>query len=117
MSYTTEGDFLTPAMVDVRWPTALPALRSNACGRIPRSRTSSPTGPGVARKRRIRGGWGLTLDTLRVATDDLRRDNAAARLAGLIAEIGDADALAHVGDWIVDSPTGNELIARFGKGS
>ena len=73
--------------------------------------------PGVARKRRIRGGWGLTLDTLRVATDDLRRDNAAARLAGLIAEIGDADALAHVGDWIVDSPTGNELIARFGKGS
>ena len=63
------------------------------------------------------GGWGLTLDTLRVATDDLRRDNAAARLAGLIAEIGDADALAHVGDWIVDSPTGNELIARFGKGS
>ena len=63
------------------------------------------------------GGWGLTLDTLRVATDDLRRDNAAARLAALIAEIGDADALAQVGNWIVDSLTGNELIARFGKGS
>lgn len=48
---------------------------------------------------------------------DSQDRSTAARLAGLIAEIGDADAIVHVGDWIVDSPTGNELIARFGNGS
>ena len=48
---------------------------------------------------------------------DSKDRSTAARLAGLIAEIGDADAIVPVGDWIVDSPTGNELIARFGNGS
>ena len=43
--------------------------------------------------------------------------DTAARLAGLMAEIGDADALARVGDWIIDCATGDELIARFGNSS
>ena len=43
--------------------------------------------------------------------------DTAARLTGLMAEIGDADALARVGDWIIDCATGDELIARFGNSS
>ena len=40
----------------------------------------------------------------------------AARLAGILAEIGDAEGLARAGDLIIDCATGEELIARLANG-
>ena len=40
----------------------------------------------------------------------------AERLAGLVAQIDDTRRLAQVGEWVIDCPTGDDLIARFGDG-
>ena len=41
----------------------------------------------------------------------------AARLAPLLVDVGDADGLERVGEWIVDCADGDALLARFGNGS
>ena len=41
----------------------------------------------------------------------------AARLAPLLADVGDAEGLERVGEWIVDCADGDALIARFGNGA
>ena len=41
----------------------------------------------------------------------------AERLAGLVAQIDDTRRLAQVGEWVIDCPTGDDLIARFGDGA
>ena len=38
----------------------------------------------------------------------------AERLAGLLARIDDPERLAEAGDWIIESASGDELIARVG---
>ena len=42
---------------------------------------------------------------------------AGERLAGVLAQVGDTNRLAQVGDWIIDCATGESLIARFGNGA
>ena len=42
---------------------------------------------------------------------------AGERLAGVLAQVGDTNRLAQVGDWIIDCTTGESLIARFGNGN
>ena len=41
----------------------------------------------------------------------------AARLAPLLVDVGDADRLERVGEWIVDCADGDALLARFGNGA
>ena len=41
----------------------------------------------------------------------------ADRLADLLAPVGETRHLAEVGDWIIDSATGGDLLARFGNGA
>ena len=43
-------------------------------------------------------------------------ESTAARLAGLLADIGDAEGLARAGDLMIDCATGEELITRLGNG-
>ena len=43
--------------------------------------------------------------------------DTAARLAALLEDIRDPARLADAGHWMMDSATGDELIARFGNGS
>ena len=40
----------------------------------------------------------------------------AARIAGLLADIGDAEGLARAGDLIIDCATGEEPIERLANG-
>lgn len=40
----------------------------------------------------------------------------ATRLVPRLADVGDPEGLARVGEWIVDCTDGEELIARFGNG-
>ena len=42
---------------------------------------------------------------------------AGERLAGVLAQVGDTNRLAQVGDWIIDCTTGESLMARFGNGT
>ena len=44
-------------------------------------------------------------------------DGADARLAPLLADIGNTDTLATVGEWIIDCDTFEELVARLDAGS
>ena len=74
--------------------------------------------------RRVRrDGEALGMERGMAGSRDLLRRQAArkfgadtgARVAGLLAGIGDMGELQRAGDWIVACETGAELIAHFGN--
>ena len=63
---------------------------------------------------RALAGW---RDLLRGQTTRKFGADTGARVAGLLAGIGDMAGLQRVSDWIMDCETGAELTARFGNGA
>ena len=73
---------------------------------------------GMARgmEQGIERGLAQERDLLRGQADRKFDAHTAERLAGILAEIGDAEGLARAGDLIIDCATGEELIARLANG-
>ena len=73
---------------------------------------------GMARgiEQGIEQGLAQERDLLSRQADRKFDARTAERLAGILADIGDAEGLARAGDLIIDCATGEELIARLANG-
>ena len=60
------------------------------------------------------GGIAAERDLLRRQAVRKFDAGTAERLAGLLSRIDDPERLAEAGDWIIESASGDELIARVG---
>ncbi len=82
-------------------------------------------GEALGMERGVERGVALGMERALAGSRDLLRGLVArkfgadtgARVAGLLAGIGDMGELQRVGDWIMNCETGAELITRFGNGA